>query len=192
MKLHLGSGKIRLNGWLNVDLEAPEADLHLDLRNPLPFESESVEYIFNEHFIEHITREEAISFLKECNRILKPNGVIRLSTPNLKFLVECYLAQNINEWGDLWRPASPCHMMNEGMRFWGHQFLYDAEELINLMSDSGFMYLKFARWRKSNINELTNLENRPFHKELIVEAYKKDILYTHMQHENYYGRNELL
>lgn len=192
MKLHLGSGKVRLEGWVNVDLDAPEADLLHDLRNPLPFEDESVEYIFNEHFIEHVTRKEALTFLRECKRVLKPNGVIRLSTPNLKFLVECYLKQNIGEWGYLWRPATPCTLMNEGMRLWGHKFLYDSAELALLLSDSGFKFFRFAHWRKSSINELANLENRPFHRELIVEAYKNKQIDCYQQTQDiYYQKNEL-
>jgi len=172
MKLHLGSGDVRLDGWLNVDLNAANADLHLDLRGKLPFEDESIEYIFSEHFIEHIPREDALSFLKECRRVLKRNGVLRLSTPNLKFLVLSYLSCNIGEWEDWWQPANPCRLMNEGMRFWGHEFLYDAEELIESLREAGFKSAKFFDWGKSDFDELSELETRPFHNELIVEALK--------------------
>jgi len=172
MKLHLGSGKINLEGWLNVDLEAPNADLHLDLRKPLTFDDESIEYIFNEHFIEHVTREEALALLKECHRVLSKSGVLRLSTPNLNYLAVSYLARNIDEWGESWRPANPCLLLNEGMRSWGHEFLYDAEELILILSEAGFPNVRFVRWRESANDELSGLETRPFHNELIVEALK--------------------
>lgn len=174
MKLHLGSGDVRLDGWLNVDLEAPCADLHLDLRKPLPFGDESVEYIFNEHFIEHIDRKDALSLLKECCRVLNQNGVLRLSTPNLRYLAVSYLSRNINDWGDLWQPKNPCHLMNEGMRFWGHEFLYDAEELNIILSEAGFEYIRFVPWRESTVDKLAGLESRPFHQELIIEAFKNN------------------
>jgi|GEM_PF-2346294 len=172
MKLHLGSGPVHLDGWLNVDLDAPNADLHLDLRKPLSFADESIEYIFNEHFIEHITREEALALLKECHRVLSKYGVLRLSTPNLKYLAVSYLARNIDEWGELWRPTNPCRLLNEGMRSWGHEFLYDAEELILILSEAGFSNVRFVRWRESSIDELAGLETRPFHNEVILEAVK--------------------
>jgi predicted SAM-dependent methyltransferase len=172
MKLHLGSGPVRFEGWLNIDLDAPQADMHLDLRQPLPFDDASVEYIMNEHFIEHLTRENALALLTECRRVLSTNGVLRLSTPNLKFVVACYLARNIGEWGDLWEPATPCRLVNEGLRLWGHQFVYDAEELVSLLRESGFADVRFVRWRESIIKELAGRETRPFHGELIVEATK--------------------
>lgn len=180
MKLHLGSGKIKLNGWLNVDLDAAEADMHLDLTAPLPFEDQSVSYIFNEHFIEHVTREEAGSFLKEAHRVLKVNGIIRLSTPDLKYLAISYLSKNINEWGELWQPANPCLFMNEGMRFWGHHFLYDAEELVRTLLEVGYSSVRFVNWGESSIHELIGLESRPYHHELIIEAKKSG----HLEEQN--------
>jgi len=173
MKLHLGSGSVRFEGWLNVDLDAPSADMHLDLRQVLPFEDESVEYIMNEHFIEHLTRDEALAFLKECHRVLRADGVLRLSTPDLEFLTVRYLARDIEEWKGLWLPETPCRMMNEGMRSWGHQFMYDAEELSGILAQAGFGEVRFARWRESAIPDLVGLEDRPFHGELIVEASRR-------------------
>jgi predicted SAM-dependent methyltransferase len=68
MKIHLGCGTNYIKGWVNVDLDSPLADAHLDLRCPLPYADASVNFIFNEHFIEHVTREEGFAFLKECRR----------------------------------------------------------------------------------------------------------------------------
>jgi predicted SAM-dependent methyltransferase len=172
MKLHLGSGRVNLTGWLNVDLDAPEADMHLDLRAKLPFEDQSVTHIYNEHFIEHITREEALSLLKECHRVLRNDGVFRLSTPNLKFIAISYLSRSVAEWGELWKPANPCFLMNEALRLWGHQFVYDAEELTQVLTEAGFDSVQFVKFGESSNDELVGLETRPFHNELIVEARK--------------------
>jgi predicted SAM-dependent methyltransferase len=172
MKLHLGSGMVTLEGWLNVDIATPTADLHLDLRKPLPFGDESIDYVFSEHFIEHITREEAIGLIKECHRVLNKNGVLRLSTPNLKHLVISYLTRNVDEWGEIWRPTNPCRLLNEGMRCWGHEYVYDEEDLFQLLSEAGFRNVRFVGWRESAIQDLAGLESRPFHNELIVEAMK--------------------
>jgi predicted SAM-dependent methyltransferase len=172
MKLHLGSGGVNLTGWLNVDLDASNADLHLDLRAKLPFEDQSVTHIYSEHFIEHITREEALSLLKECHRVLKNDGVLRLSTPNLKFIAVSYLSRSIAEWGELWKPANPCFLMNEALRLWGHQFVYDAEELTQVLTEAGFDSIQSVNFGESLTDELVGLETRPFHNELIVEARK--------------------
>src|ERR1700733_2064792 len=70
VKLNLGSGPFRKEGFLNVDL-FPGGDITLDLRLGLPFDSNCCELIFSEHCFEHFDYPEPISFLlKECLRIL--------------------------------------------------------------------------------------------------------------------------
>lgn len=171
-KLHLGCGLINIPGWINIDLDSSAADQCLDLTRPLPFEDSSVTHIFSEHFIEHITREQGVAFLKECHRVLTPEGAIRISTPSLRFLAHCYFSGSKNEWEDLWKPSTECQMMNEGMRAWGHQFVYDAEELTRVMSEAGFRNIAFQMYRQSTDDIFAGLESRPFHNELIVEARK--------------------
>jgi len=46
------------------------------------FDDNCIDFIFSEHFFEHIFFDEAISLLKECHRILKPFGVIRMVVPD--------------------------------------------------------------------------------------------------------------
>lgn len=169
-KLHLGCGEVRFPDWLNIDLDTPSADMNLDLTHPLPFTDGSVTHIFNEHFIEHITRPQAVSFLGECRRILSPNGVIRITTPSLRFLTASYFAGNKEEWGELWQPDTNCLLINEGMRSWGHQFVYDADELVRILIEAGFNSISFQEYRKSKDKTLCGLESRPFHNELIIEA----------------------
>jgi predicted SAM-dependent methyltransferase len=173
-KLHLGCGSVRFDQWINIDLDSPVADIRLDLTETLPFADGSVTHIFNEHFIEHVTRSQAVNFLRECYRVLSKNGVIRITTPNLRFLISTYLAGDIDEWGELWKPNTRCLMMNEGMRSWGHEFVYDAEELVRILVESGFNSISFQSYRGSQDQVLCGLESRPFHNELIVEARKID------------------
>lgn len=169
-KLHLGSGGVNIPGWVNIDLDSPSSDMLLDLTKPLPFDESSVTHVFNEHFIEHITRSEAVNLLLECKRVLTTNGVIRISTPNLRFLVASYISNDTEQWGDLWRPTTSCTLMNEGMRFWGHQFVYDADELVKILIEAGYQDISFQEYRKSLDEVLCGLETRPFHNDLIIEA----------------------
>lgn len=171
MKLHLGCGRNAMRGWVNVDLDSPVADLHADLRRPLPFANDTFDLIFCEHFIEHITRDEAIRFLGECRRVLHRPGTLRLSTPDLRWLCAQYISGHLDEWVDVdWTPRTPCQLLNEGMRAWGHQFLYDRDELIDLLRQSGFDEIRDAPHRASEHPDLANLECRPWHRELILEA----------------------
>lgn len=171
MKLHLGCGTNPIPGWLNIDLDSPMADRHADLRQPLPFLDATVERIFSEHFIEHITRDEGAALFKECRRVLQPGGVLRLSTPDLRWLVAQYIAGRLDGWRDVgWTPDTPCRLMNEGMRLWEHQFLYDREELTAALRSAGFDRVQDRRHHESPHPDLVGLECRPWHRELIMEA----------------------
>lgn len=172
VKIHLGCGAVRLGEWINVDLNSALVDIQLDLTQRMPFADESASYMFCEHFIEHLTRDQAVDFLRECLRVLKPGGVIRISTPNLRFLIAAYLNCDVGVWGDLWQPMTPCSMINEGMHSWGHRYLYDSREIVLLLKEIGFGSVVFQRYRNSLHSDLVALESRPFHHELIVEATK--------------------
>ena len=172
-KLHLGCGTNILSGWANIDMDGPGVVVRWDLTQPLPLQAGTVRLIFNEHFIEHITRSQALALLSECYRLLVPGGVLRISTPSLRKLIDEYLLSRTTEWIDVgWAPATPCQMLNEGMRLWGHQFLYDAGELKSVLRASGFAEVVDVGWRESRHGELRNLECRPFHDEIILEATK--------------------
>lgn len=170
-RLHLGCGRNVIAGWANVDAEGGEGVIAWDLRRPLPAADASFDYVFSEHFIEHVTRDEALRLLRECMRVLKPGGVLRTTTPDLRKLVAEYLAGRLDEWRNVeWLPATPCRLLNEGMRSWGHQFVYDEPELRLLLAEAGFADVERVAWRESGRPALRALECRPFHDEIIVEA----------------------
>ncbi len=171
MKLHLACGPVHLDGWTNIDLDSPMADRRLDLRRPLPYRSQTVSTIFCEHFIEHIKRDEAREFLRECRRVLAPDGTVRLSTPDLKWLVAKYQSGEVDHWKDVgWICTSPCQLLNEAMRLWGHKWVYDEADLHAVLAEAGFANCRNVAWRESEVPELQNLESRPYHHEIIVEA----------------------
>src|ERR1041385_9099012 len=124
-RLHLACGSNVLDGWANIDLNSNGTVIGWDLTGRLPVHSGTIELIYCEHFIEHVTLEQAAVLLADCHRALRPGGVLRLSTPRLTKLVDEYLFGRISEWYDVgWSPATPCQMLNEGLRRWGHQFVY--------------------------------------------------------------------
>jgi predicted SAM-dependent methyltransferase len=73
LKLNVGCGKIKLPGWVNIDIE-PSADLIIDIRKGLPLDDGSVNFIYSEHFLEHLTYEEGRKVLEEFQRCLKVGG----------------------------------------------------------------------------------------------------------------------
>jgi hypothetical protein len=76
-KLHLGCGDNVLPGWLNSDYY-PRSDsvLHLDATAPLPLPDASLDYVFSEHMIEHLSSADGMRMLRECHRVLRPGGKV--------------------------------------------------------------------------------------------------------------------
>jgi predicted SAM-dependent methyltransferase len=59
-----------------------------DVTKGLPFNDASVGYIYTSHMLEHLHKDDAIFVLKECYRVLKPKGVLRVLVPDLKIYVK--------------------------------------------------------------------------------------------------------
>lgn len=172
LKVHLGCGDNIFHGWTNVDIEGP-AQIKADLSQNVPFNDNSVDFVYSEHFIEHIPRDRGLWFLQQCKRILKPDGIIRIATPDLKIYCQEYMAKRLDRWRTHWQPGTPCQMVNEGMRRWGHQFIYDDAEMFMIFREAGFSNTVKCEYRQSSHQDLKNLETRPNWEDLYFEACKK-------------------
>lgn len=144
--INLGSGHWKFDGWVNVDLDLEsQPDVCVDLSGGLPFRDSCADFMHTEDFIDQLDQSHAIQFLCECHRILKPGGVIRVLTPDVEQLANMYLNEP-EALKTLWRQhvAIPlqfdtaAEILNMGMRFAGHQFLYDAETFSKLAAECGF------------------------------------------------------
>ncbi|MEJ8568785.1 class I SAM-dependent methyltransferase [Elongatibacter sediminis] len=146
VRINLGSGHWKLPGWVNVDLDRDSRpDVCADLSAGLPFRDRCADYMHTEDFIDQLDLEHARRFLRECHRILRPGGVIRVLTPDVEQLARMYL-DDPDGLKALWRDhvgvplryETPAEILNVGMRFAGHTFLYDAETFAELATDCGF------------------------------------------------------
>lgn len=125
--LNLGCAAHYRQGFLNVDLDAPQADQHLQPDAALPWERGTVPGIYSAHLLERLPRNQGIRLLHECRRVLQPGGVIRIVTTDLKALLDDYLS-------DRQHPEAPGvfrgQRLNEVLR--GQAWTYDAEELTRI------------------------------------------------------------
>ena len=148
--LHLGAEFYVLKDWFNTDLNPFQPGMYyVDATQPLPFPDGSFDFVFSEHMIEHIPFESGMRLLRECRRILRSSGVIRIATPDLRNVVsllanhdpdtEAYLRWAVEQFklpGDPF-PKAPV-VINNFFRAWGHQFIYDSEMLQRAMERAGF------------------------------------------------------
>jgi predicted SAM-dependent methyltransferase len=89
--VHLGCGSRRVNGWLNVDVTGSEFDLDLASAH-LPWSDASVDAFVAQHVIEHLELDlELIPLLTEMRRVLRPDGEVWLSCPDLAAVCRSYV-----------------------------------------------------------------------------------------------------
>jgi SAM-dependent methyltransferase len=89
--INIGCGKVRHDAWINLDLVGAPGVKSYNVKKDLPFPDNSIDIIYHSHILEHLRKNEAERFIKECHRILKPGGLIRVVVPDLEKLCEEYL-----------------------------------------------------------------------------------------------------
>jgi predicted SAM-dependent methyltransferase len=101
--LNLGCGQRFHPDWVNLDFRSadPSVMAH-DLRRGIPFPSSSFDVVYHSHVLEHFPRDKGQLFLRECYRVLKPGGIIRVAVPDLEQIARLYLkALDLAREGDL-------------------------------------------------------------------------------------------
>ena len=90
--LNLGCGRRYHSDWTNVDFKSTgEGVIAHNLNQNIPFPDESFDVVYHSHLLEHFSRSNAEIFLKECYRVLRPQGVLRVVVPDLEQIARTYL-----------------------------------------------------------------------------------------------------
>lgn len=190
LRLHLGSGNSRLEGWVNIDM--PPAELAMNLGWGLPFDDGSADYVFLSHVFEHLYREEALGLLREARRVLAPGGVLRVVVPDIEQCIRAYAAGDqefFETRKKYWPYAADCETPLEhfleyagaGVRpgdFWGHKYGYDFDTLAAALRRAGFRQITRSEYMGSRHEALrvdeasvaARFTYRDTHYSLFVEA----------------------
>lgn len=90
--INVGCGSTFHHQWINFDIAPrhPSVIQH-DINEILPFEDSSVDFLYNSHVLEHLDRKQALNFTKECYRVLKTTGILRVVVPDLETIAKLYL-----------------------------------------------------------------------------------------------------
>jgi predicted SAM-dependent methyltransferase len=226
-KLHLGCGLFAPPTWLNVDgslnallagyprlrrglAKARLIPRHLadvpwkgtiryhDLRKPLPWPDGRFSAVYASHLLEHLYFDEGQRLLRECFRVLKPGGHIRLVVPDFAQIIGDYTAGRTfpeKRWKPDW-PNTPADTANLQLFFrdpvfrpggfavkiydalydlHGHKWMYDERSLIAHITHAGFANARRRGFHDSSIPDLEGVEmrDRVEDKGLCVEAEKK-------------------
>lgn len=208
-KLHLGCGLNTPEGWINLDgswnawvanhpivlrvlktlhalpaslLDVPWSHSILihDVSKPLPFQGNSLSAIYASHLLEHLYLEEAKRLLKECFRVLRPGGALRMVVPDLRAFVLEYMGEKpFSAPSDGMGAISRADRLNKrlGFRrseppsgnvfyriytalkdFHSHKWMYDAASLITYFERAGFMNIQEMQSHRSRIGGIEKIE----------------------------------
>lgn len=158
-----------------------------DVRKKLPFDNESVDFIYSSHLMEHLRKDETEKVLKECLRVLKRGGVLRLSVPNLELVARNYIkeiedAQNSRRKNDYLPSERFLDRLDIGAeksippllsRVFPsrHKWMYDELSLTALLECCGFVNVEKRSYKVGRVPDIDLLDNRP-ESSLYIEAEK--------------------
>ena len=146
--LNIGCGPNIKPGFVNIDYAwQPGIDLCWDITNGIPFPDGSMQGIFTEHCLEHIAFDKCRDVLRECRRVLKKGGLLRVVVPDAQLYVDLYArfgAGGITKfpYAHLNSHETPMMAVNRVFNGYGHAFGYDEETLRNILCDAGFVDIR--------------------------------------------------
>ncbi len=153
----------------NYDLTWPKIKL-VDINRKLPLKNNSVKYIYCSHVLEHFEKYETQNILKECFRVLKNGGVMRIVLPDLKMIIKKY--NNADEFNKIFfgYDKDKKNIFNFFIR--GHQWMYDKKS-IEILLKQIFKKVEIKSFGVGSVPDLDRLDLKG-HKDhsLYVEVTK--------------------
>lgn len=167
-KLEIGGIEPR-PGWVVTNVNAVTR-LYLDATAPWPIEDGALSHVYSDNVIEHLPLEAGRALMAEAHRCLRPGGVIRFVTPDLRAHVDRYLAgtsprgdAEARVYEDMGLTVEhPLDWVRIPIASFGHHegYVYDAETLSAELTRAGFTSVARADLGRSVHPELDGLDNR--------------------------------
>jgi len=144
--LHVGSGGIYLDGFINSDnllwwkSRERKLDLVMDLGEPWLYEDNSIDGIVGMHVFQQLSWRELVVAFREAFRVLKKGGVMRIGCPMVEIMDK-----------DL-----------DYLLGWNNINLFSEDLLRRVLVDRiGFSKFRERGYRRSYLPELAKADNRP-------------------------------
>jgi len=155
--INIGAGNFTHPFWTNIDYESDwylknrdntKKGIQYDLLSLNPINLNSAEIVYSSHTIEHITDKAAQFIFGEVYRILKSNGVFRLTTPNIELAYRAFKENDLEYFYQIYRSNIYSIMIN------GEEVIQDKRKT----SIEQLFLFHFA----SSVSTLHNFGNKKF------------------------------
>ena len=174
-KLNIGCGTDIIPGWINIDkfngmghgsvnTKNGAIVLNFNMLDELPL-SGCIDTIYSSHFIEHLSFQDAATFLKRCHKYMKKGGTIRLAFPDLELWINKYIQGDMNffrKYKSLYLQGTGAETKGEifigQIHGWDHKWCYDYESMKHILSAAGFSGISRKKAFSSSIPDIRKIE----------------------------------
>lgn len=184
VRVNIGSGRKPVEGWINTDV-VRQGHIYLDGLQPWPIPDDSVDFVYADNVIEHITLPDTPAFLRHAFAAMKPGAVIRLATPDVEAVARQYLEngelarlgmeRNAERGNPMKYPVALIRQVYVGAKHY-LGFCHDYHSLSSELADAGFVGMRRAEAGLSEVPDLQGLEVRAHPAEiatqLVIEGVK--------------------
>ena len=130
--------------------------LYHDLSLSLPLHDNTVDFIYSSHFFEHLFKDDASKLLKACAKALKPEGIIRISIPDLAYAVSLYeLGRKTEMLEDYF------FVEGKGSYLARHKYMYDFDLIKATLEEAGFSNVTRCEYRAGKTPDIAILDVYP-------------------------------
>lgn len=137
--LHIGCGDINSPCFINLDAR-PLPHVHIVSQNIFNLKSipdQVIDMVYMSHVLEHVPRKKLVRTLTEMKRVLKKQGVLRISVPDFDHMV--YIYQSTGR--DMDFVAYPL-MGGQDYPYNFHYVVFNKESLTSLLTQCGFSQVR--------------------------------------------------
>ena len=134
INLHLGCGGVNHPDFINIDA-FPHSHVHYirAIEDLSPFDDQTADLIYACHCLEHFPYAQVPYILSEWHRVLKVDGILRLSVPDFDLILEIYKDRE-NNVNSILGPLMGGH----ADKYDFHKTIFNQRYLKQLLIESGF------------------------------------------------------
>lgn len=154
LKLHLGCGQVRLDGYINIDFPATEhtvqkqiaADMNADI-TALSLPSLSINEVRSHHVFEHFSRSVALALLCNWHQWLEVGGTLVIETPDFERSMKILESE---DYSYVQKQSTMRHIFGSHEAHWAvHWDGWYAQKFNHVLSLLGYedITVEFTQWK---------------------------------------------